>query len=200
MIRLGIMGGTFDPPHWAHLLMAEEARVRFDLAKVLFIPAGQPPHKPGYAVSDAEDRFNMVALSIASNPCFEVSRVEIERKGLSYSVDTLAHLKGVYGPDSEMFFVIGADEALYLPKWHDADRLPSLARFLVAPRPGVDLSKLEQVLSANLFGAIEVLPMMELDLSSTGIRRRVAEGESIRYLVTDEVESYIRERGLYAEG
>lgn len=200
MLKLGIMGGTFDPPHWAHLLMAEEARVQFDLAKVLFIPAGQPPHKPGYAVSDAEDRYNMVALSIASNPCFEVSRIEIEREGLSYSVDTLAHMKSVYSPDSELFFVIGADEALYLPHWHDADRLPSLARFLVAPRPGVDLSKLEQKLSANLFGAVEMLPMIELDVSSTEIRRRVAERKSIKYLVTDEVESYIRERGFYAEG
>ena len=199
MLRLGIMGGTFDPLHWVHLIMAEEARTRFDLERVLFIPAGQPPHKADYRVSSAEDRYAMVLLGIASNPAFEGSRMEIEREGPSYSVDTLARLRDECGQDAGIYFIVGADEALYLPRWHEADRLPDLARFLVAPRPGFDLGELKTKLPARLYDAIDFLPMTPVDISATDIRARVADGRTIKYLVPDAVEAYIRKHKLYIE-
>lgn len=199
MLRLGVMGGTFDPLHWVHLTMAEEARTRFDLDRVLFIPAGQPPHKPDYSVSSPEDRYAMVLLGTASNPAFEVSRIELEREGPSYSVDTLAELKAIHGPDTGIYFMIGADEALYLPNWYEAERLPDLARFLVAPRPGFDLGELKAKLPAYLYDAIDFLPMTPVDISSTDIRSRAASGRTIKYLVPDIVESYIRKHDLYTE-
>jgi nicotinate-nucleotide adenylyltransferase len=199
MLRLGIMGGTFDPLHWVHLIMAEEARTRFDLDRVLFIPAGQPPHKADYRVSSVEDRYAMVLLGIASNPAFEGSRMEIERKGPSYSVDTLSRLRDECGPDAGIYFIVGADEALYLPQWHEADRLPDLTRFLVAPRPGFDLGELKAGLPARLYDAIDFLPMTPVDISATDIRARVADGRTIKYLVPDAVEAYIRKHKLYVE-
>lgn len=199
MLRLGIMGGTFDPLHWVHLIMAEEARTRFDLDRVLFIPAGQPPHKPDYRVSSAEDRYAMTLLGTASNPAFEVSRIELDRQGPSYSVDTLAQLRETHGPDTDIHFILGADEALYLPSWHEVDKLPDLTRFLVAPRPGFDLGELKARLPAGLYDAIDFLPMTPVDISSTEIRSRMASGRTIKYLVPDSVEAYIRKHRLYVE-
>ena len=197
MLRLGIMGGTFDPPHWAHLRMAEEARTRFDLEKVLFVPSGQPPHKPDYVISSPEDRYAMVLLAASANPAFEVSRMEIEREGPSYTLDTLRRLKEIYDPDAGMYFIIGADEAFDLPRWHEAEKLPDLARFLVAPRPGFDLAELKQRLPARFYDAIDFLPMTPTDISATEIRSRIASGRSIKYLVPDCVEAYIRKHRLY---
>jgi len=199
MPRFGIMGGTFDPLHWVHLIMAEEARTRFDLDRVLFIPAGEPCHKTEYRVSGAEDRYAMTLLGTAPNPAFEVSRIEIEREGLTYSVDTLAHLRAEHGPDAGIYFIVGADEALYLPKWHDAERLPDLTRFLVAPRPGFDLGELKAKLPVRLYDAIDFLPMTPVDISATDIRSRVADGRTIKYLVPEPVEAYIRKHKLYVE-
>jgi nicotinate-nucleotide adenylyltransferase len=198
-MRLGVMGGTFDPLHWVHLIMAEEARTRFDLERVLFIPTGQPPHKSDYRVSSAEDRYAMVLLGIASNPAFEGSRMEIEREGPSYSVDTLRRLRDECGRDAGIYFIVGADEALCLPQWHEADRLPDLTRFLVAPRPGFDLGELKAKLPARLYDAIDFLPMTPVDISATDIRARVADGRTIKYLVPDAVEAYIRKHKLYVE-
>ncbi len=199
MLRLGVMGGTFDPLHWVHLIMAEEARTRFDLDRVLFIPAGQPCHKTEYNVSGAEDRYAMTLLGTAQNPMFEVSRMEIERQGPSYSVDTLAELRDQYGPDAGIYFIVGADEALYLPKWHEADRLPDLTRFLVAPRPGFDMAELKAKLPARLYDAMDFLPMTPVDISATDIRARVADGRTTKYLVPEPVEAYIRKHKLYVE-
>ena len=198
-VRLGILGGTFDPLHWAHLLMAEEARTRFDLEKVLFIPAGRPPHKD-YEVSDPEDRYAMALLGTAANPAFEVSCIEIDREGPSYSADTLRQLRNIYGPDAGIHFIAGADEALDLPKWHDAESLPELARFLVVPRPGFDMGEFKTRLPSRFYDALDFLPMTPMDVSATDIRARVASGRSISYLVPDSVEAYIRKRGLYLEG
>lgn len=200
MLRLGVIGGTFDPIHWVHLRMAEEARIRFDLEKVLFIPAGQPPHKPECPASDAEHRYAMTLLATSANPAFEVSRIEIEREGPSYTVDTLLALREVYGAEAGIHFMIGADEALDLPRWHEAEKLPGLARFLVAPRPGFDLAELKQQLPARFYEAIDFLPMQPIDISATDIRSRVASGRSIKYLVPDCVEAYIRKHGLYVQG
>lgn len=199
MLRLGIMGGTFDPLHWAHLMMAEEARDTFGLDKVLFIPAGQPPHKMEYRVTDVEHRYAMALLGTASNPAFEVSRMEIERNGLSYSVDTLRELKRIYGSSTGIYFIVGADEALDVPKWHEAESLPELTRFLVAPRPGFMLSDLQTKLSAEFSVVMDILPMPPIEISSTSLRERVMSGQSIKYLVPECVEAYIVKHGLYNE-
>ena len=200
MLRLGVLGGTFDPLHWAHLVIAEEARTRFDLEKVLFVPAGQPAHKTDYRISDPEYRYAMALLGTAGNPAFEVSRIEIKRKGPSYSVDTLRHLVKVYGSDTGIHFILGADEALDLPNWHEADSLPDLARFLVAPRPGFDLAELKARLPERFYEVIGFLPVAPIDISSTDLRARVASGRSIRHLVPDSVEAYVRKHRLYIEG
>lgn len=200
MLRLGVLGGTFDPLHWAHLTMAEEAAARFELGKVLFVPAGQPPHKADYNASAPEDRYAMALLGTASNPAFDVSRVELEREGPSYSVDTIRQLKEMHGPEAELYFILGADEALDILSWHEADSLPDLARFLVAPRPGFDLAELKTRLPARFYEAMAPLPMTPVDISATDIRARIASRKSIRYLVPDNVEAYIRKHGLYTEG
>lgn len=198
MLRLGVMGGTFDPPHLAHLVMAEEARARFELEKVLFIPAGQPPHKVDYPMSGPEDRHAMVLLGTATNPAFEASRIELDREGPSYSVDTIRQLKEIHGADTAIYFILGADEALDILSWHEADSLPDLARFVVAPRPGFDLGELKARLPERFYAVLDFLPVVPMDISSTDIRAKVASGKSIKYLVPYGVEAYIRKHKLYA--
>ena len=200
MIRLGIMGGTFDPLHLAHLLMAEEARTRFDLDKVLFIPAGQPPHKIAYDISDPEHRYAMALLGTAYNLAFEVSRIELDREGPSYSVDTIRQLRQLYGPDVAIYFILGADEALEIQSWHEVDSLPDLARFLVAPRPDFDIADLKTRLPARFYAVMDLLPMMPVDISATDLRAKAASGKTIKYLVPDAVEAYIRKHRLYIKG
>jgi len=199
MLRLGVMGGTFDPLHWAHLVMAEEAKNAFGLQKVLFIPTGQPPHKSDLSVSDAEHRYAMALLGTAQNPAFEVSRIEIERQGPSYTVDTIKTLKHFYGESTDIFFLVGADEALDIVNWHEADQLPNLATFLVAPRPGFGLAELESRLPAHFTASMKLLSMPPVDISSIDLRARMAEGKSIKYLVPESVEAYILKHRLYAE-
>jgi nicotinate-nucleotide adenylyltransferase len=199
VLRLGVMGGTFDPIHTAHLVMAEEARIAHKLDRVLFIPAGQPPHKMGYRVTDQEHRYSMVLLGTAANAYFDISRMELERIGPSYSVDTIRELKKIYGESTEIFFIVGADEALDLAKWHEAESLPKLARFLVAPRPGFGLAELEKTLPPEFISAIDVLPIAPMEISSTDLRTRVSTGQSIKYLVPDSVEEYISKYRLYLE-
>lgn len=195
--RIGIMGGTFDPLHVAHLIAAEEARVGFALDRVIFIPAGRPPHKAGDPTTDPEHRYAMTLLATVENPYFEVSRMEIERQGPSYSVDTIRALRSALGPGVEIHFIAGADEILEIESWHEAEALPSLARFIALPRPGFDLLQLEQRLPDRFLASIDVLPMREIDVSATEIRRRAAAGQSIRYLVPDSVEAYVRKNKLY---
>lgn len=196
--RIGIIGGTFDPPHIAHLVAAEEARSAFGLERVIFMPAGQPPHKPDHPVTAPEHRYAMTLLATAENPFFEVSRMEIERPGSSYTVDTLRALRGKLGAQVEIYFITGADEILDIETWHDAGSLPGLARFIALPRPGFDLASLERRLRPEFLPSIEVHLMREIDVSATEIRRRAASGESIRYLVPPGVDAYIRKHRLYA--
>lgn len=195
--RIGIMGGTFDPPHIAHLVAAEEARAAFGLDRVIFMPAGQPPHKPDHPVSQTEHRYAMTLLATAENPRFEVSRLEIERPGPSYSVDTIRALRGKLGTQVEIYFIAGADEILDIESWHEADSLPGLARFIAVPRPDFDLSRMKKHLRPVFLSSIDVLSTREMAVSATEIRRRAADGESIRYLVPASVEAYIRKYGLY---
>lgn len=200
MPRLGIMGGTFDPPHWAHLIMAEQAASLFNLDTVLFIPSGSPPHKSSNSVTDPEHRYAMTLLSTYSNPRFFVSRIEIEREGPSYSVDTIRHLKEIYGPDTEIFFIIGADEALDIPSWHEAESLPDLTTFIAAPRPGYELPELINSLPEWFSRAVRMLSMQPVYISSTDLRTKLSHGESIKYLVPREVEYYIHKHKLYCKG
>ncbi|MHB0912055.1 MAG: nicotinate-nucleotide adenylyltransferase [Armatimonadota bacterium] len=195
MLRLGVMGGTFDPLHWAHLIMAEEARSEFSLDKVLFVPAARPPHK-SHEVSDPEHRYAMALIGTAGNPHFEVSRMELLREGPSYSVDTIRALR----ESAEVYFILGADEALDLPEWYEAEALPRLARFVVAPRLGLSFPEVVEALPERFASALSPLPMSPVVLSATELRARVAAGQSIRYLVPEAVETYIRKHRLYLEG
>lgn len=198
-MRLGILGGTFDPVHVGHLALAEAARTAFGLARVLFIPAAVPPHKPGGAVAAAEDRLAMVRRAVDAAPYFAVSEVELERQGPSYTVDTLANLQQRH-PGAELYFITGADEVLALDTWHDPQRLLQLARFIAATRPGFDLSRLAQMesrLGPVARGRLLPLEWLELGLSSTDLRRLLSEGRSVRYLVPERVAEYIEERRLY---
>lgn len=194
--RLGVMGGTFDPIHQGHLVTAEEALWQFELDQVLFAPTGQPwmKHEPG--VSPAEDRYLMTVIATSSNPRFRVSRLEIDREGPTYSVDTLRSLREEYGEGTELFFITGADAILQIFQWKDADQAFELAHFIAATRPGYDLSRFDQERAAE-HPKITVMDIPALAISSTDIRERVAKGRPIRYLVPEGVKSYIEKTGLY---
>lgn len=200
MARIGIIGGTFDPPHWAHLLIAEQAQEQFDLERVFFVPAAHPPHKKNQNITDPEHRYAMTLLATASNKRFEVSRIELQRPGPSFSVDTIRAFKRIYTAETEIYFIAGADEILAIESWHDAESLPHLARFLAAPRTGFDLSDLSRTLDSRFVPFIDVLDMPAVDISATDIRARIAQGRSIKYLVPESVESYIHKHNLYSVG
>lgn len=194
--RLGVMGGTFDPIHQGHLVTAEEALWQFELDQVLFVPTGQPWMKHERGVSPAEDRYLMTVIATSSNPRFRVSRLEIDRDGPTYSVDTLRSLRDEYGEGTELFFITGADAILQIFQWKDADQAFELAHFIAATRPGYDLSRFDQERAAE-HPKITVMDIPALAISSTDIRERVAKGRPIRYLVPEGVKSYIEKAGLY---
>jgi nicotinate-nucleotide adenylyltransferase len=204
-LRLGIMGGAFDPIHMAHLVTAEEALVQFGLDQVLFMPAGDPPHK-SRRMAPAEFRHLLTSVATASNPCFSVSRFEIEREQVSYTVDTLEHLAGIVPEGTEMFFITGADAVLDILTWKDPARVLELSTFIAATRPGYDLSRLSGVLEelrSKTVGLVpearvEVMEVPALAISSSMIRQRLAEGKTVRYLVPDPVGHLIEKCGYYA--
>src|SRR5688572_26586150 len=190
--RVGIMGGTFDPIHHGHLVAASEVADRFALDEVVFVPTGHPWQKPDAVVSPAEDRYLMTVIATASNPRFQVSRVDVDRAGPTYTVDTLRDLREVYGPDAELFFITGADALERILSWTDADLMFTLAHFVGVTRPGFELSAAH--LPADAVSLIEVPAMA---ISSTACRRRVGEGKPVWYLVPDGVVQYIAKRNLY---
>lgn len=198
--RIGVLGGTFDPIHIAHLAIAEDARTQLGLDKVVFVPAGLPPHKMDIHVSPVEHRLAMVKLAIAGNPHFEVSRVDIDRFGPCYTVDTIALLHEEWGPDVEIYFIMGSDSLADLLTWHRPDRLIRLCRLVAVDRPGyqVDMAELERCLP-GVSQRIVFINSPQLDISSTDIQRRVRAGESIKYQVPEAVERYIYEHGLYRD-
>lgn len=198
--RLGIMGGTFDPIHFGHLVTAEEALVQFNLDRVLFMPTGRPAFKAHEAVSSAEHRYLMTVLATASNPDFDVNRMEIDRNGLTYTVDTLIALRDLYGPGTELFFVTGADAVWEIVGWKDADKIAGLATFIAATRPGYDLEAARRAHEeAETRFNIEYVEVPALAISSTDIRERVASRRPIRYLTPEPVAAYIAKHGLYRE-
>ena len=197
--RVGLLGGTFDPIHIGHLMLAEAVRDEYELEQVLFIPAAQPPHKLGRKISPAEDRYMMTVLATCSNPTFEVSDIEMRREGPSYSVDTVRALLRASGGDTEYFFIAGTDIIREIHTWERIEELLSICPFIVASRPGCrpDVEKTRALLGDLGVRQIHLLNTPELEISSTDIRERVARGASIRYIVPREVEQYIYKKGLY---
>ena len=196
-MRIGILGGAFNPPHTGHLVGAQEALVQLELDKVVFMPVGQAPHRELQSDPGAEARLEMVELAIADDERFEASRAELDREGLSYTADTLRDL-GEQSPDDELFLILGGDQAAALGAWHEPERVLSLATVAVVERPMWSRNAIG-IKIGRLAGAdrIRYLDMPIIQISSSQIRRRVADGRPVRYLVPERVALYIEQNGLY---
>lgn len=224
--RIGIFGGTFDPIHVGHLRSAEEIREQFELSSVLFVPSARPPHKETAHVIDPAHRLRMTELALAENEALEVCPLELERPGPSYSIDTVKMLQNDRGEDALLYFILGADAFMEIHTWKDVPGLLRAAHFVVTSRPGYPVRELQQVLEKTVTSqwpeltfetgfdedkAVETLrtegsdktiflvPITLLDISATDIRQRVKSGRTIRYLVPDVVELYIRRNSLYRQ-
>jgi nicotinate-nucleotide adenylyltransferase len=190
--RLGVMGGTFDPIHHGHLVAASEVQAWFDLDEVVFVPTGQPWQKETREVSPAEDRYLMTVIATASNPRFSVSRVDIDRAGPTYTIDTLRDLKAERGAGWDLYFITGADALEQILTWRDVGELFELAHFVGCTRPGHELSNI-----GLPEGKVSLVEVPALAISSTECRERVSQGEPIWYLVPDGIVQYIAKRRLY---
>lgn len=202
--HIGLFGGTFDPIHYGHLVIAEEVLATLHLTEMVFIPTGQPPHKPGRPVTEAQHRVAMIELAIASNPRFSLSLIEVDRTGLSYTVDTLRTLREQWGQDVALYFVIGWDMLEELHTWHDPQGLLAQLTHLVAVRrPGYEEDvAYSKTLESRLPGITQrliVVPAPQLEISSTDLRRRIFEGRPITYQMPETVEHYIIKQGLYQQ-
>ena len=195
-MRIGVLGGTFDPVHLAHLVLGEVAREELRLDRVIFVPAGQPWRKSGRQIAPAADRLQMLRLATAGNPAFEVSSLEIEREGPSYTEVTLEALQGE-NPTAELFFILGGDALSDFPNWHDPRRIAELATLAVAERDGAADGVAGEADLSGLHVSLCRLHMPTVAITATAIRQNVREGRSIRYLVPDAVAEYIAEHGLY---
>ncbi|MGI8586468.1 MAG: nicotinate-nucleotide adenylyltransferase [Chloroflexia bacterium] len=198
--RLGLLGGTFDPVHYGHLIIAQEAASYLALDEVLFLPAGIQPLKRGLPITPAPDRLAMLELAIAGNLRFAVSRAELDRPGVSYTVDTLDRLRAEWGPEVGFWFIIGEDSLANLPAWRDPAGILARTRLAVAPRPSVHVPwpRLEAALP-NLRERIDLVPAPLIEISSTDLRARVAAGHPIRYQVPEAVEKYIFAHRIYVK-
>jgi nicotinate-nucleotide adenylyltransferase len=199
--RLGIMGGTFDPIHYGHLVTAEGARYAFGLERVIFIPSGRPPHKTGNMVSNPLDRYEMTCMAIASNPYFCASAIEVERPGPSYTIDTVRAVMKQY-PGAKIYFITGADALLEIFNWKDFDALILICNFVAATRPGYRLFELKEKIAFLPPGLKQNISYMEvpaLAISSTDIRQRVHDGRPVKYLLPESVEDYIKKNRLYSK-
>jgi nicotinate-nucleotide adenylyltransferase len=190
------MGGTFDPIHHGHLVTAEEALWQFGLDEVAFVPTGQPWMKQDREVTSAEDRYLMTVIATASNPAFSVSRIEVDRRGPTYTVETLEQLQAEAKEPVELFFITGADAMLEIFHWKDPEEVLARAHLIAATRPGYELKRFEAE-APSAHPNVSVMHIPALAISSTDIRRRVAEGEPIRYLVPEGVQTYIEKAALY---
>ena len=192
--RIGIMGGTFDPIHNGHLVAASEVAYRFQLDQVVFVPTGQPWQKAGRDVTAAEHRYLMTRVATASNPRFTVSRVDIDREGPTYTIDTLRDLRELF-PDAELYFITGADSLASIMSWRDWEVMLEMANFVGVTRPGYELSK--DMLPLGSQTGIELIEIPAMAISSTDCRKRAGEGEPVWYLVPDGVVQYIAKNNLY---
>ena len=202
-MRVGILGGTFDPVHLGHLLIAEESRLSLALDKVLFVPAGQPWLKAGQPLTDAEHRWWMAQLATQSNLHFQALRTEIDRPGPSYTVDTLTELPAELGQPAELYFILGVDALTSFHRWKEPARILQLANLIVVRRPGYRDAEHNAIINEvksrypDYAHRITALPMPGVDFSATDIRRRAAAGQSFRYHTPEPVEQYILGNGLY---
>jgi nicotinate-nucleotide adenylyltransferase len=192
--RIGVLGGTFDPIHNGHLVAASEVAHTLDLHEVIFVPTGQPWQKEDRNLSATEDRYLMTVIATASDPLLSVSRVDLDREGETYTVDTLTDLRAQRGADAEFFFIMGADALSGIKTWHNTENLFSLAHFVGCTRPGHPIDR-----DALVGQDVTLVDLPGLEISSTGCRERVRAGRPIRYLVPDGVIQYIAKRGLYRD-
>ena len=189
-MKIGLLGGTFDPVHLGHLLLAEGVREALSLDQILWIPAHAAPHRPTAPAASPEDRCRMVELAIQDHPHFRLSRLELDRPPPSYTIETVLRFqKDSPGSGHEYYFLLGAEAAAGLPFWRESQRLFALVQFVAVPRPGVPVGRLPE--------QVRLLPVQTLDLSASQIRQRVREGRSIRYWVPEPVRRFIEQRGLY---
>lgn len=196
--RLGIMGGTFDPIHHGHLVAAEAAFDRLGLDVVVFMPAGSPAFKQDKQVSSGEDRYAMTLLATSDNPHFMASRFEVDRPGITYTADTLKRLRQIYPSNVEFYFITGADAIAEVVTWRDAGTIAQLAHLVGATRPGYDLESARQAFARAPYDFdVTYLEIPALAISSSYLRGRVGEGQSLRYLTPDPVTGYIHKHGLY---
>jgi len=198
------MGGSFDPLHMGHLIVAQDAAESLSLSEVIFIPAAIPPHKQQARRVDAKHRLNILHLAVADNPRFSVSDIEIQRGGLSYSIDTVKALRSLH-PDADLFLIVGSDTLVELHSWHKVEELLDLCEIATVLRPGEDsleliTQKIQLPIETRTKMMKYIIQTHRIEISSTEIRRRVETGESIRYLVPTEVKKYIEEHGLYQGG
>ena len=201
-MKIGVLGGTFDPVHLAHLAVAEAVKTELDLAEVVFVPAGQPWLKANSYISAPEHRVQMVRLAIAGKSYFRLSTMEIGRPGPSYTVDTMAELRGQIGAEDELYFILGWDNLAELPRWREPARLIQLCYLVAVPRPGYSLPDLTK-LAGDIPGIAKrviVMDRPQMDISATEIRKRLSRGEPINDLVPEAVAEYIRRQRLYLGG
>jgi len=198
-LKTGVLGGTFDPIHNAHIVVAKEAVSSLDLTEVLFIPTAQTPLKEDLPMSAVEHRVQMVRLAIADNPHFKLSTAEIDRPGTSYTVDTISELRDKLGAENELFFIVGWDSLAQLHRWREPVRIVQMCSLVAVPRPGYSLPDLDSLEKdvPGLSKKLIVLDKPEIDISSTSIRERVARGLSIDHLVPTPVANYIEQNRLY---
>ncbi len=197
--KIAVMGGTFDPIHYGHLVTAEAVMHEYQIDRVLFIPSGQPPHKAGKTVTAAEHRYLMTLLATETNPQFFCSRIEIDRQGYTYTIDTIQQLKKM-NPETDIYFITGADAFSEILTWKDPELLLSSCHFVAATRPGYSRKQaapqIEAIMNRHK-NTLHYLEVPALTISSSDIRKRVSEGRPIKYLLPEAVETYIEKHGLY---
>lgn len=200
--KIGILGGTFDPIHFGHLFIAQTALDRLGLNKIIFIPTGKPPHKKERLITDSYNRIDMLNLATKSNPQFETSFIEINREKTSYTIDTIKELQLNYGEDTDIYFITGTDAFIDIETWKEYKELLSIAKFIVMTRQILNSELLDEKIELFIkkYGAnITKIEIPTLDISSTDIRRRMKEGNSIKYLLPESVEKYILKNRLYID-
>jgi nicotinate-nucleotide adenylyltransferase len=195
--KLAIMGGTFDPIHYGHLLVAEEARERFALDSVVFVPNGNPPHKKDYDVADPEHRYQMCASAIGPNKHFGISRIEIDRPGYSYAIDTIDWFRGHCPNLESLYFITGADAVVQITTWRNFEMLTQRCEFIAATRPGTNLERIKVALDKSILKHVHFMDIPGLDISSSNLRSRIRSNHTIRYQTPDRVVDYIKTEGLY---
>ena len=192
-MKIAIMGGTFNPIHNAHLISAEQVRDKLNYDHVLFIPSARPLHKGAHDIIDSEHRYEITRMAVADNPHFDVLRIELDRKGRSYAIQTIRELQELYGNDCELAWIIGADSLIEFKIWKDWDEILNICHFIATTRPGYPLSKVPH----DIISRVEIFQIPEIEISATDIRDRICSNRSIRYLIPPQVAEYIAKHRLF---